>query len=98
MSDDPAADVGQATLFQNGVNPLPGATPSQAFDPGSKFQVFADAHVRMQGIVFGHVTDAAPDFIGFAEDVQARDSHGAGSPRHEARKNPHGGAFSSAIW
>src|SRR5439155_7768411 len=97
LADDTPAHLGQSALLHDPINPLTATFAAKPFETGAKFEVFAHAHVIMQRIIFGHVTDAAADFIGIVEHVEAGNPDRAGSSGQIAGENAHGGAFAGAI-
>ena len=69
--------VGQAALVQHGIDSLAGLRAAQPLQAGAELQVFAHPHIPMQRVVFRHVTDAAPHFVGLVKHVVAGHTHRA---------------------
>ena len=97
LTDDALAHIRETALLENRINAVPRASATQAFQPRAKLEVFADAHLVVQRIIFRHVTDATTHFLGIVKHIVARHARRAGGRRHETRKDAHGGAFSRAV-
>jgi len=67
------------------------------FEFGAKAEEFVDAHVGVEGDVFGHVADAFADFEGVGDDVVAGDADFAVGGGKISGEDLHGGAFAGAV-
>ena len=97
ITDDFTADVRQRALLHHNFDPFAALANPQAFQPGSKLEIFAHSHVEVQRIVFRHVTNPAAHLVGLGEHVEARHPRGAVRGRQVARQDAHGGALPGAI-
>ncbi len=97
MADDPLADLAQAALGDDRIDPFARTAVAQPFEPRPKFQVFPHPHVVVQRIVLRHVANTAAHLVGLRKNIQSRHPGRAGGRRHEAGKDAHGGAFARAV-
>src|SRR5688572_33366374 len=97
MADELALDLSKAALLHDDVDAFAGAHAVKAFEAGAEFQVFPHAHVPVEGIVLGHVADAAADFVGLGKDIVARHAHRAGAGGHVAGQYAHNGRLAGAV-
>jgi len=98
MADDALAHFRQSALFHHDTDPFPATLSRQPLQPRPKLQIFAHAHIKVERVIFRHVTDAPPDLLRFLENVQPRDARRPGRRGHVTRENAHRRALAGAIW
>jgi hypothetical protein len=86
--------VGDAQPLEQGVGAERGALAAQAGQPGEVDELVADAHVRVEPALLGHVAEAPPD-LGADRLAAVADLSPVGLDH--AEDDPHGGGLPGAV-
>ena len=74
-ADELIANLSDAAEFQGILNLFGDAAGTDAFQGAPVAEVFSDAHLGVEGDVFGKVADPGTGFDRLAQDVEPRDLH-----------------------
>ena len=97
LADDLVADAFQVAELEHLVDARAEFAAGDFLQPAAKIQVFADAHVLGQRIVFRHVADLALRFVRLGGDRNAADADPARGGGQVAGEDAHGRGLAGAV-
>ena len=97
FADDAVAFASEVADFHDFGDARGEAAAGEFLEASAIVEVFGDAHVLGERVVFGHVTDEAFDFLRARGDGDAVDERDAGGGWEVAGEDAHGGGFAGAV-